>query len=104
MLDLGLKKNCSCSSYGTTGIIRAPRGDGKKAIISVTPYDALKSSHDESASKQKKEIAETVNKWWWSAWGFMMSQACFQNWIPKKCVPRANKENSDKEKKMDWEA
>lgn len=40
--DSGIvSKNISCSSMGTNiaGIIRAPRGDGKEAIVLVTPYN-----------------------------------------------------------------
>lgn len=39
-----LQENYSCSSYGinTVGIIRAPRGDGKEAIVMVTPYNSVK--------------------------------------------------------------
>jgi len=34
--------NSSCSSFGvnSVGIIRAPRGDGKEAIVLVTPYNS----------------------------------------------------------------
>lgn len=37
-----VKVNYSCSSYGinTIGIVRAPRGDGKEAIVLVTPYNS----------------------------------------------------------------
>ncbi|KAE8661697.1 ABC transporter B family member 26 [Hibiscus syriacus] len=47
-----IQENCSCSSYGinTVGIIRAPRGDGKEAIVLVTPYNALTSSFGEVLS------------------------------------------------------
>lgn len=36
-------KNISCSSLGinTVGVIRAPRGDGKEAIVLVTPYNPM---------------------------------------------------------------
>ncbi|KAL0395714.1 UNVERIFIED_CONTAM: Glycosylphosphatidylinositol anchor attachment 1 protein [Sesamum calycinum] len=39
-----IQGNYSCSSYGinTVGIIRAPRGDGKEAIVMVTPYSSVK--------------------------------------------------------------
>ncbi|KAK4426125.1 Glycosylphosphatidylinositol anchor attachment 1 protein [Sesamum alatum] len=39
-----IQENYSCSSYGinTVGIIRAPRGDGKEAIVMVTPYNSVK--------------------------------------------------------------
>lgn len=38
--------NFTCASYGinTVGIIRAPRGDGKEAIVLVTPYNSVKIS------------------------------------------------------------
>ncbi|KAG6659551.1 hypothetical protein CIPAW_03G043800 [Carya illinoinensis] len=38
------RENISCISHGlnTVGIIRAPRGDGKEAIVLVTPYNSLK--------------------------------------------------------------
>ncbi|XP_022740656.1 glycosylphosphatidylinositol anchor attachment 1 protein isoform X2 [Durio zibethinus] len=47
-----IEENYSCSSYGinTVGIIRAPRGDGKEAIVLVTPYNALKSGLGEALS------------------------------------------------------
>ncbi|KAK8357083.1 hypothetical protein V6Z12_A05G396800 [Gossypium hirsutum] len=47
-----IQENYSCSSYGinTVGIIRAPRGDGKEAIVLVTPYNALKSGFGEALS------------------------------------------------------
>lgn len=47
-----IQENCSCSSYGinTVGIIRAPRGDGKEAIVLVTPYNTLKSGPGEALS------------------------------------------------------
>ncbi|XVF14045.1 hypothetical protein REPUB_Repub09cG0022800 [Reevesia pubescens] len=46
------QENYSCSSYGinTVGIIRAPRGDGKEAIVLVTPYNAVKSGLGEALS------------------------------------------------------
>ncbi|XP_039158068.1 glycosylphosphatidylinositol anchor attachment 1 protein isoform X2 [Eucalyptus grandis] len=31
--------NCSCHGISVTGIVRAPRGDGKEAIVLVTPYN-----------------------------------------------------------------
>nr|CCW28846.1 putative glycosyl phosphatidyl inositol transamidase like protein [Arachis duranensis] len=39
-----ISKNISCASIGinTVGIIRAPRGDGKEAIVLVTPYNPKK--------------------------------------------------------------
>ncbi|KAL1104469.1 hypothetical protein V6Z11_D04G067800 [Gossypium hirsutum] len=47
-----IQENYSCSSYGinTVGIIRAPHGDGKEAIVLVTPYNALKSGFGEALS------------------------------------------------------
>ncbi|KAK3033072.1 hypothetical protein RJ639_035698 [Escallonia herrerae] len=44
--------NYSCSSYGinTVGIIRAPRGDGKEAIVLVTPYNSLNITPGEALS------------------------------------------------------
>ncbi|KAM7506583.1 hypothetical protein LguiA_017036 [Lonicera macranthoides] len=44
--------NYSCSSYGvnTIGIIRAPRGDGKEAIVLVTPYNSSNISPLEALS------------------------------------------------------
>ncbi|XP_057955064.1 uncharacterized protein LOC131149040 isoform X2 [Malania oleifera] len=44
-LDYGtMQEKFSCSSFGlnTVGIIRAPRGDGKEAIVLVTPYNSAK--------------------------------------------------------------
>ncbi|WCJ20663.1 GPI transamidase component family protein / Gaa1-like family protein [Euphorbia peplus] len=45
-------ENISCSSYGinTIGIIRAPRGDGKEAIVLVTPYNFSNSDLNETLS------------------------------------------------------
>lgn len=45
-------ENYSCLSYGvnTVGIIRAPRGDGKEAIVLVTPYNSLKITKAEALS------------------------------------------------------
>ncbi|XP_027357942.1 glycosylphosphatidylinositol anchor attachment 1 protein [Abrus precatorius] len=39
-----ISENATCSSFGinTVGIIRAPRGDGKEAIVLVTPYNPKK--------------------------------------------------------------
>lgn len=39
-----IQENICCSSHGvnTVGIIRAPRGDGKEAIVLVTPYNSHK--------------------------------------------------------------
>ncbi|XP_071693220.1 uncharacterized protein [Rutidosis leptorrhynchoides] len=44
--------NGTCESYGTNtvGIIRAPRGDGKEAIVLVTPYNPLNLSQNEALS------------------------------------------------------
>ncbi|KAK6937099.1 GPI transamidase component Gaa1 [Dillenia turbinata] len=37
-----VQRNISCLSFGvnTVGVIRAPRGDGKEAIVLVTPYNS----------------------------------------------------------------
>ncbi|XP_028785822.1 glycosylphosphatidylinositol anchor attachment 1 protein [Neltuma alba] len=45
-------KNISCSSLGmnTVGIIRAPRGDGKEAIVLVTPYNPMEVGVEEAFS------------------------------------------------------
>ncbi|PON41570.1 GPI transamidase component Gaa [Parasponia andersonii] len=45
-----IEQNISCSSYGvnTVGIIRAPRGDGKEAIVLVTPYNSGKVKQGEA--------------------------------------------------------
>ncbi|KAF7819527.1 Glycosylphosphatidylinositol anchor attachment 1 protein [Senna tora] len=45
-------KNVSCSSLGinTVGIIRAPRGDGKEAIVLVTSYNPMKIGMGEAFS------------------------------------------------------
>ncbi|KAF2316551.1 hypothetical protein GH714_041892 [Hevea brasiliensis] len=45
-------ENFSCSSYGvnTVGIIRSPRGDGKEAIVLVTPYNFGRSDSSETLS------------------------------------------------------
>ncbi|XP_065877905.1 uncharacterized protein [Euphorbia lathyris] len=47
-----IAENISCSSYGinTIGIIRAPRGDGKEAIVLVTPYNFGKNDPSETLS------------------------------------------------------
>ncbi|KAM6548686.1 hypothetical protein CsatB_020362 [Cannabis sativa] len=47
-----IEQNISCSSYGTNtvGIIRAPRGDGKEAIVLVTPYNSDKITQGEALS------------------------------------------------------
>lgn len=51
--DAGIVEgNDSCSSYGvnTIGIIRAPRGDGKEAIVLVTPYNSVRITAGEALS------------------------------------------------------
>ncbi|KAG8366899.1 hypothetical protein BUALT_Bualt16G0015900 [Buddleja alternifolia] len=51
--DAGIiQENYTCSSYGvnTVGIIRAPRGDGKEAIVIVTPYNSSKITTSEALS------------------------------------------------------
>ncbi|XP_031098520.1 glycosylphosphatidylinositol anchor attachment 1 protein [Ipomoea triloba] len=47
-----VQENYSCSTYGinTVGIIRAPRGDGKEAIVLVTPYNSMKVTAGEALS------------------------------------------------------
>ncbi|XP_027101829.2 uncharacterized protein [Coffea arabica] len=47
-----IQENYSCMSYGlnTVGIIRAPRGDGKEAIVIVTPYNSRKVTAGEALS------------------------------------------------------
>ncbi|KAF5958666.1 hypothetical protein HYC85_005891 [Camellia sinensis] len=47
-----IQENCSCSSYSinTVGIIRAPCGDGKEAIVLVTPYNSVNVSLGEALS------------------------------------------------------
>ncbi|XP_062151451.1 uncharacterized protein LOC133859893 isoform X2 [Alnus glutinosa] len=47
-----IRENVSCSSHGlnTVGIIRAPRGDGKEAIVLVTPYNSVKIGPGEALS------------------------------------------------------
>ncbi|KAL3526387.1 hypothetical protein ACH5RR_011043 [Cinchona calisaya] len=47
-----IQENFSCSSYAinTVGIIRAPRGDGKEAIVLVTPYNSVKITTGEALS------------------------------------------------------
>ncbi|KAL8229109.1 hypothetical protein R6Q57_014009 [Mikania cordata] len=44
--------NKTCESYATNtvGIIRAPRGDGKEAIVLVTPYNPINLSQNEALS------------------------------------------------------
>ncbi|KAH7852595.1 hypothetical protein Vadar_026916 [Vaccinium darrowii] len=46
------QENWTCSSYGinAVGIIRAPRGDGKEAIVLLTPYNSVKISLGEALS------------------------------------------------------
>lgn len=51
--DAGIvRENYSCTSYGinTVGIIRAPHGDGKEAIVMVTPYNSVKTTMTEALS------------------------------------------------------
>ncbi|XP_047972677.1 glycosylphosphatidylinositol anchor attachment 1 protein-like isoform X1 [Salvia hispanica] len=51
--DVGIvRENYSCTSYGinTVGIVRAPRGDGKEAIVIVTPYNSVKTTTSEALS------------------------------------------------------
>ncbi|CAK9161761.1 unnamed protein product [Ilex paraguariensis] len=47
-----VQENYSCSSFGvnTVGIIRAPRGDGKEAIVLVTPYNTVNITLGEALS------------------------------------------------------
>lgn len=47
-----VQENVSCSTpaVSTVGIIRAPRGDGKEAIVLVTPYNATKPTASEALS------------------------------------------------------
>ncbi|KAL9454779.1 hypothetical protein AB3S75_010225 [Citrus x aurantiifolia] len=47
-----MQENSTRSLYGinTVGIIRAPRGDGKEAIVLVTPYNAVKGGVREALS------------------------------------------------------
>ncbi|KAH6781735.1 GPI transamidase component family protein / Gaa1-like family protein [Perilla frutescens var. frutescens] len=47
-----VQENYSCTSYGinTVGIIRAPRGDGKEAIVMVTPYNSVNTTMSEALS------------------------------------------------------
>ncbi|XP_057947737.1 uncharacterized protein LOC131143453 [Malania oleifera] len=47
-----IQENCSCSSRGVSavGIMRAPRGDGKEAIVLVTPYNSSKINPGEALS------------------------------------------------------
>ncbi|KAE9602392.1 hypothetical protein Lal_00049561 [Lupinus albus] len=42
--------NCSSPAINTVGIIRAPRGDGKEAIVLVTPYNPEKNNVGEALS------------------------------------------------------
>ncbi|XP_042001446.1 glycosylphosphatidylinositol anchor attachment 1 protein-like isoform X2 [Salvia splendens] len=51
--DVGIvQENYSCTSYGinTVGIVRAPRGDGKEAIVILTPYNSVKTTTSEALS------------------------------------------------------
>ncbi|GAB4848082.1 hypothetical protein Ancab_002744 [Ancistrocladus abbreviatus] len=43
-------KSCSLPGINTVGIIRAPRGDGKEAIVLVTPYNAVQTDIGEALS------------------------------------------------------
>ncbi|XP_024029484.1 glycosylphosphatidylinositol anchor attachment 1 protein [Morus notabilis] len=47
-----VERNISCSFHGvnTVGITRAPRGDGKEAIVLVTPYNSQKIKQAEALS------------------------------------------------------
>ncbi|KAF8408298.1 hypothetical protein HHK36_007446 [Tetracentron sinense] len=47
-----IQDNSSCASHGinSVGIIRAPRGDGKEAIILVTPYNSARIELNEALS------------------------------------------------------
>lgn len=47
-----IQKNYSCSIHGTSvvGIIRAPRGDGKEAIVLVTPFNSQNISQADALS------------------------------------------------------
>ncbi|KAK6925667.1 GPI transamidase component Gaa1 [Dillenia turbinata] len=47
-----VQRNISCSSFGvnTVGVIRAPRGDGKEAIVLVTPYNSSRIDAAEASS------------------------------------------------------
>ncbi|KAL6587455.1 hypothetical protein OROMI_000433 [Orobanche minor] len=51
--DAGIiKDNYTCSSYviNTVGIIRAPHGDGKEAIVIVTPFNSINITNGEALS------------------------------------------------------
>ncbi|WOL00628.1 glycosylphosphatidylinositol anchor attachment 1 protein [Canna indica] len=50
--NLEMQDNCSSTSFGlnSVGIIRAPRGDGKEAIVLVTPYNSQKITKTEAFS------------------------------------------------------
>ncbi|KAL1531608.1 glycosylphosphatidylinositol anchor attachment 1 protein-like isoform X1 [Salvia divinorum] len=51
--DAGIvQENYSSTSYGvnTVGIVRAPCGDGKEAIVMVTPYNSVKPTSSEALS------------------------------------------------------
>ncbi|XP_050380874.1 uncharacterized protein LOC126798085 [Argentina anserina] len=47
-----IKQNVSCALLGvnTVGIIRAPRGDGKEAIVLVTPFNSAEVTKNEAVS------------------------------------------------------
>ncbi|XP_021813616.1 glycosylphosphatidylinositol anchor attachment 1 protein [Prunus avium] len=47
-----VEQNISCALLGvnTVGIIRAPRGDGKEAIVLVTPFNSVKLNQNEALS------------------------------------------------------
>ncbi|BBH00449.1 GPI transamidase component family protein / Gaa1-like family protein [Prunus dulcis] len=47
-----VEQNISCALHGvnTVGIIRAPRGDGKEAIVLVTPFNSVKLNLNEALS------------------------------------------------------
>ncbi|OAY63338.1 Glycosylphosphatidylinositol anchor attachment 1 protein [Ananas comosus] len=47
-----INTNNSCASFGvnTVGIIRAPRGDGKEAIVLVSPYNSQNMEYNEALS------------------------------------------------------
>ncbi|KQK09209.1 glycosylphosphatidylinositol anchor attachment 1 protein [Brachypodium distachyon] len=50
--DLPVEPNGTYTNYGTNtiGIIRAPRGDGKEAIVLVTPYNSQRAESNEVLS------------------------------------------------------
>ncbi|KAK9050598.1 hypothetical protein SSX86_030432 [Deinandra increscens subsp. villosa] len=45
-----VNKTCESHATNTVGIIRAPRGDGKEAIVLVTPYNPVNLSQNEALS------------------------------------------------------